>query len=66
MGCVACDLVPKTLRRDYSDLIADALVGLEVEGEFGVVPLDDDFGGLLDGLLLIDQVCCLYCCQVGE
>lgn len=26
------------------------LVGLEVEGELGVVPLDDDLGGLLDGL----------------
>ncbi len=62
----AAYLIPKTLRRNYSDLIADALVGLEVEGELGVVSLDDDFGGLLDGLLLIGQVCCLYCDQVSE
>lgn len=43
-------LVAKTLRCDDGDFIADAFVRLEVEGEFGVVPLDDDFGGLLDGL----------------
>jgi hypothetical protein len=42
--------VAKALRGDNCDFIANALVGLEVEGEFGVVPLDDDFGGLLDGL----------------
>lgn len=33
-----------------SHLIADPLVGLEVERELGVVTLDDDLGGLLDGL----------------
>lgn len=43
-------LVAKTLRRDNCNLITYALVGLEVEGELGVVPLDDDLGGLLDGL----------------
>jgi hypothetical protein len=43
-------LVPQPLARNDSDLIADALVGLEVEGEFGVVALDDDLGGLLDRL----------------
>jgi hypothetical protein len=31
-------------------LIADALVGLEVERQLGVVTLNDDLGGLLDGL----------------
>jgi hypothetical protein len=31
-------------------LIADPLVGLEVERQLGVVPLNDDLGGLLDGL----------------
>ena len=36
------DLVTKTLRSNNGDLIADTLVGLEVEGEFGVVPFDDD------------------------
>jgi hypothetical protein len=44
-------LVAKTLRGDDGDLIADALVGLEIEGELGVVPLDDDLGGLLNGLV---------------
>lgn len=31
-------------------LIANPLVGLEVKGQLGVVPLNDDLGGLLDGL----------------
>ena len=44
-------LVSKTLRGNNGDFIADALVGLEVKGELGVVPLDDHFGGLLDGLV---------------
>ena len=43
-------LVAKTLGGDDGDFIADALVGLEVEGEFGVVAFDDDFGRLFDGL----------------
>ena len=43
-------LVPQPLAGNDGNLIADALVGLEVEGEFGVVALDDDLGGLLDGL----------------
>lgn len=43
-------LVAKTLGGNNSDLIADALVGLEVESELGIVALDDDLGGLLDGL----------------
>lgn len=38
------DLVTKTLRSNDGDLIANTLVGLEVEGEFGVVPFDDDLG----------------------
>jgi hypothetical protein len=50
MGGVTSNLVAETLRRNDGDLIADALVGLEVEGELGVVPLNDDLGGLLDGL----------------
>ena len=49
MGGVSGNLVAKTLGGDDGDLIADTLVGLEVEGETGVVPLDDDLGGLLDG-----------------
>jgi hypothetical protein len=50
MGGVTGDLVAKTLRGNDGDFIADALVGLEVECELGVVALDDDFGGLLNGL----------------
>ena len=44
------DLVTKTLRSNYGDLIADTLVGLEIEGEFGVVPFDNDLGRFLDCL----------------
>lgn len=44
------DLVAQTLRRDYSDLIADALVGLEVKSELRIVALDDNLGRLLDRL----------------
>ena len=43
-------LVAESLASDDSDFVAYPLVGLEVECEFGVVSLDDDFGGLLDGL----------------
>ena len=43
-------LVPQPLARNDRDFIAYPLVGLEVEGELRVVALDDDFGGLLDGL----------------
>ena len=50
MRRVAGDLVTQALRGDDGNLIADALVGLEVEGQLGVVPLNDDLGGLLDGL----------------
>ena len=45
-------LVAKTLGGDNGDLVAYSLVGLKVEGEFGVVSFDDDFGGLLDSLCL--------------
>lgn len=47
---VAANLVAQALGGDDGDLIADALVGLEVEGELGVVSLNDDLGGLLHGL----------------
>ncbi len=43
-------LVAETLRSNDCNLIADSLVGLEVEGQLGVVSLNDDLGGLLDGL----------------
>lgn len=50
MGGVTSNLVAEALGGDDGNLIADALVGLEVEGQAGVVTLNDDLGGLLDGL----------------
>lgn len=44
-------LVAKPFAGDDRDLIADTLVGLEVECEFGIVPFDDDLGGFLDCLI---------------
>ncbi len=49
-SAAVADLVAQALRRDDGDFIADPLVGLEVESELGVVPLNDDLGGLLDCL----------------
>ena len=43
-------LVAKALRGDNCNFIANALVGLEIEGKFWVVAFDDDFGRLLNGL----------------
>lgn len=50
MRGLMADLVTKTLRSNDGDLIANTLVGLEIEGEFGVVPFDNDLGRFLDGL----------------
>jgi hypothetical protein len=47
---VSGNLVAQALAGNNGDLIAQALVGLEVESELGVVPLNQDLGGLLDGL----------------
>lgn len=44
------NLVAQALRRNDSNLIAETLVGLEVERQLGVVTLDDDLRRLLDGL----------------
>lgn len=63
MGLCVSHLVAKTLRRNDGDLIADALVGLEVESQLGVVALDDDLGGALDGL---EEKKILEGCSVGE
>ena len=50
-ACVCLSyLVAKTLRCNDGNFIADSLVGLEVEGQLGIVSLNDDLGGLLDGL----------------
>lgn len=43
-------LVAQALGGDDGNLIADPLVGLEVQSQLGVVPLNDDLGGLLDSL----------------
>lgn len=42
--------LPQALGGDDGDFIADPLVGLEVEGQAGVVPLNEDLRRLLDGL----------------
>jgi hypothetical protein len=44
------DLIAKTFRGNNSDLIAQTLVGLKVERQFRVVPLDNDLRRLLHGL----------------
>ena len=46
------NLVAKTLGGNDGDFIAKTLVGLEVERQLRVVTLNDDLGGLLDGLLI--------------
>lgn len=43
-------LVPQPFAGNDGDFVTYALVGLEVEGELWVVALNDDLGGLLDGL----------------
>jgi hypothetical protein len=43
-------LITKSFRSNDSDFVADALIGLEIEGEFRVIPLDDHFRGFLDSL----------------
>ena len=43
-------LVAKTLGGNDGDFIRDSFVGLEIEGEAGVVALNEDFGALFDGL----------------
>ena len=44
------DLVPERLGGNKSHLLDDALVDIEVQGQLGVVLLDDDLGGLLHDL----------------
>jgi len=50
MSGVSGNLVPEPLGGNDGDLITDPLVGLEVQRQLGVVTLNDDLGGLLDGL----------------
>lgn len=50
MRGVSGNLVAQALAGNNGNLIAQALVGLEVQSELGVVPLNQDLGGLLDGL----------------
>lgn len=59
MGGVAGNLVPQTLASNDGDFIADPLVGLEVQGQLGVVTFDYNFGGFLDGLRAnATHLCC--------
>jgi hypothetical protein len=44
------DLVAQTLGCNDGYLIADALVGLEIKGQFGIIAFDYDFCRFLDGL----------------
>jgi hypothetical protein len=48
-GGVAGNLVAETLGRDLGKVVEDALVGLEVEGQLGVVLFDENAGSALDG-----------------
>lgn len=50
VGGVSGNLVAEALGGDDGNLIADTLVGLKVKGQARVVSLNDDLGGLLDGL----------------
>jgi len=52
----------------HPHLIADPLVGLEVQRQLGVVSLNDDLSGLLDGLCsnATHFGDCVCRCRVGE
>ena len=50
MGGETSNLVTKTLGSNDSNLVANLLVGLEIESKTGVVLLDEDAGSLLNGL----------------
>jgi len=50
MGGVPSNLVPQPFARNDGNFITNPLVCVEVKGELGVVPLNDNLGGLLDGL----------------
>ena len=67
VGGVTSNLFAKTLGGDVSILTGKTLVGLEVQGELGVVPLNDDLGGLLDSLRAnATHVGGVVCCCVVE
>jgi hypothetical protein len=46
----AAYLIAESFTSNDGNLIANAFVGLEIEGEFGVIALDDHFGRFLDRL----------------
>lgn len=50
IGSVEKYLVPQPLAGNDGDLIAELLVDLKVEGELGIVPLNDNLSGPLNGL----------------
>ena len=51
------DLVPQALASDNGNLIANTLVGLEVQGQFWVVTFDYDFCRFFDGLRANATLC---------
>jgi len=65
---VASYLVAKTLGSNDGNLIANSLVGLEVESQLWVVSLDDDLCGLLDCLCANATHVCGICRgrRIGE
>ena len=50
-------LIPQTLASNDGDLIANTLVGFEVQGQLWVITFDYDFGGFLDGLCANATLC---------
>lgn len=42
VSSISGNLVSEALGGDDGNLVANPLVGLEVQGQFGVVPLNDD------------------------
>lgn len=50
MNGIPGDFVTQGLGGNDGHLLADALVGVEIQSQSGVVLLNDDLGGLLDGL----------------
>ena len=50
MRCESSNLVAHSLGRQDGNLIDDTLVGVEIEGQFSVVLLDDSTSTLLNSL----------------
>ena len=51
-------LISETFTSNDGDLIANTLVGLEVQSQFWIITFDYDFGRFLDGLCANATLCC--------